>query len=271
MNHFFKKLKTDETGMTLMEVIIAFAIFSVFILMFIGAVSMFGNMRLQTKEYQNASETSSSVLEYEDMLDSNNTNLLKGEAIIVFPTLNGKSSSVTDGIAGNYISAQSLKRDTVIQQIFMSEKGPQPDVDPDEEEKPDGPVPADRVDRHCWQPDEVGGVSQNYKIGEVVCYGGSGHGASGHVYYTPIQNFSGTVTNFSSPDLVPAMWGRTNPPIYNGNLDDYLLIWDKDTYYAPGTWVRYPVDGNIYKVKTVLTQSIYYYSPTDTRYWELIK
>ena len=107
MNHFFKKLKTDETGMTLMEVIIAFAIFSVFILMFIGAVSMFGNMRLQTKEYQNASETSSSVLEYEDMLDSNNTNLLKGEAIIVFPTLNGNCSTVTDGIAGNYISAQS--------------------------------------------------------------------------------------------------------------------------------------------------------------------
>ncbi len=246
-----KQWKLDNKGMTLLEVIVAFAIFAIaatiLITGFNGALKVMGNSEaIKDASQKNASGLDVSGTTFEQMEGLKDiTSVTKDENTVL--TFDGYK------ISGTLITATTAKtNDEMEMSLKMFEPNTEglvtptvqtpeqkPDPEPDEYEKWEGPWPK---------------IYERVK--SKVEYNG--------LYYQCVQTHTvsteGEESTFN-PKVATALWHRTNGP------DGTPLVWDANTYYAPGAIVSYK--NNLYKC--TLEQNNYGFLPDVwTQYWEKI-
>lgn len=245
-----KQWKLDNKGMTLLEVIVAFAIFAIaatiLITGFNGALKVMGN----SAAIKDASQQSASDVEIQDEKARKSA----GEATFDI-------GETTHKVQGTYYLAEIEKNKespdegSIIQEEFVPDTA---EKDKDDE----GLKPPVRVGGDKWIESYTGytpGSSDGSIPPSYVWWG------EPRVYYVCIQNPG---VNIWSPDTVVALWQVTNPP-FNGDWEAYLLKWNITSYYPIDTWVSY---NN--KIYSSLNNNNFGQKPSgqavDTQFWKYI-
>lgn len=239
-----KQWKLDNKGMTLLEVIVAFAIFAIaatiLITGFNGALKVMGN----SEKIKNASQESASLVEIQDTEPSS------GKAILDI-------GEETYEVNGNYYLAD---KDSIIQEEFVPDAAEKDK----EDESGNNLKPPVRVDSGEWKYGYTGytpGSTDGSIPPSYVWWG------EPRVYYVCIQDPGANIWPPGSTG-VTNLWQITNPP-FNGDWEAYLLKWNISSYYPIDTWVSY---NN--KIYSSLNNNNFGQKPSgqavDTQFWKYI-
>lgn len=252
-----KQWKLDNKGMTLLEVIVAFAIFAIaatiLITGFNGALKVMGN----SEAIKNASQGNASGLDvygttFEQMEGLKDlTQITKDENTVL--TFNGYK------IFGTLITATTAKTND---QTEMSLKMFEPDTEvlvtptvPEPNKKPE-PEP-EKYDKWegPWPKNYVADANEN-KYSKVEYNGLYYQCVLTHTVYAAEQEAT------YNPAVATNLWHRTNDP------DGTPLVWDVSTYYALNAIVSY--NNNLYQC--TLARNNHGNQPDVwTQYWKKIK
>ncbi|WP_270507927.1 prepilin-type N-terminal cleavage/methylation domain-containing protein [Eubacterium limosum] len=247
-----KQWKLDNKGMTLLEVIVAFAIFA------IAATILITGFNGALKVMQNSNEIKDKSQEVSGELELNGAETESGEIKFVTVALDEKgnvveNSNVECNIVGEYQTAKAKKSDglEVLQKIFITDKAepaPTPTVSPTTPSPSVVPTP---IPTSNWNE------TTSYKKGEVVT-------ASDGFYYRCVQDHS------SRNDLNPikqgaqTYWVRINNPNDNTEWVDWVMLASGHVGYGYGARVKY---GDSYFVCYNPDTSPTTYSPNGYNGW----
>lgn len=221
-----KQWKLDNKGMTLLEVIVAFAIFAIaatiLITGFNGALRVMGN----SEKIKNASQENTGKLNavgasaLEEFEGLQNSEITKNEGLLKL-----KFESVY-AVPGTFYTATSKEKTDMDMKMFQPEDSSKLSLPPLEVPK----KPEDKKDEEEikeWEKMDSEN-KKDYFVGDKVWYG------EPKEYYICIQNLP-WANNLLPPNnlSMAAHWNRINWP------DGSALKWDINTRYAKGTIVEF--------------------------------
>lgn len=246
-----KRWKLDNKGMTLLEVIVAFAIFAIAAVILMSGFSIALRVMGNSNEIKEASQSNAGKLNVkdsglEDLESVKNSDLSTVEGPLKIIQEAGSVNEKNFVIPGTFHIATSEKKTNMSLKLFEPNTEalitppvpiPDPSTDPEPQkyEKWEGPWPKTYI-----------------AVESRVEYNG--------LYYQCVQTH--TVYDREESNRNPAvardLWYRTNGP------DGKPLVWDNSTYYAIGTIVLYS-DGKKY----ISIKDVWWWSPTAVDYWKL--